>query len=393
MRKSTQNTMVNNISIMACRLEGQPMFQILSKTQELERQGKTILHFELGDPDFPTPHNIKSAVEQALAYGETHYAPSTGLLELKEAVAESTLQTRHFRPDLNQLLVTAGANIQLFYAIACTVNPGEDVIVPDPGFVSYYSILKMLNINAIRIPIKEENKFRLNPEDVKKAITSKTRMIIINSPSNPTGSMMTTSEIEYLYDIAEMNDLYILSDEVYSRIRYTPVYFSPSYYDHCKERTILVNSFSKSYAMPGFRLGVSIAPSEITEKMGLMLETTSSCVSPFIQRAGIEALKGSQDHIEAMVSELKNRRDKLVVGLNCLRGVSCIVPQGAFYVFPNITKTRFTSQEFTDKMLEAGIAVTPGTVFGEYGEGYIRMSYTTSLANIEKALEIMRETL
>lgn len=382
------------LSTMALSLEGQPMFQILAKTQELERQGKEILHFELGDPDFETPFTIKEALTHALLReNDTHYAPSSGLLELKEAVAESTLQTKHFRPDLNQLLVTAGANVQLFYAIACTVNPGEDVIVPDPGFVSYYSILKMLGINAIRVPLREENKFRLDPMDVQRSMTLDTKMIIINSPSNPTGSMMTTGEIEAIYDIAELNDLYILSDEVYSRIRYEPVQFSPSYYDHCKERTILVNSFSKSYAMPGFRLGVSIAPHKVTEKMGLMLETTSSCVSPFIQRAGIEALKGNQDSIHTMVEELRLRRNKIVNGLNSIPGITCLLPQGAFYVFPNITKTGLSSQEFTDKMLEAGIAVTPGTVFGEHGEGYIRMSYTTSLDNIDKAIRIMRETL
>jgi aspartate aminotransferase len=382
------------LSDSASRLDGQEMFQILAKTKELEAKGQDIIHFELGDPDFDTPQNITDSIMKSISSGETHYAPSTGIKDLKEAIINSTHVTKHFTPNIDQLLVTAGANIQLYYAIACLVNPGDEVIVPDPGFVSYYSILKFLGIRAVRVRLKEENEFRLNPLDVAKAITKKTRMIIINSPSNPTGSVMTQKEIKDIYDIAEHHDLMILSDEVYGKIRFDGVeQHSPSKYDHCKDRVIIINSFSKSYAMPGFRLGVCIGPSKVINKMGLMLETTSSCVSPFIQRAGIEAVNGSQSSIDYMVSVLDTRRRILVEELNKLKDVSCLLPKGAFYVFPNIRHTGLTCGEFTDLMLKFGVSVAPGDIFGNYGEGHIRMSYTNSIKNIIKAVARMEKAL
>lgn len=373
------------------------MFQILALTRQLERQGKQILHFELGDPDFNTPPNIIEAVIRAIRSGETHYAPSAGLAELKEAAARVTVRSRGFRPAPGQLLVCAGANVMIFYAAACMVNPGEDVVVPDPAFVSYFSILKFLGINIIRVPLREENEFRLNPDDVRKAITPNTRMIIMNSPSNPTGAVMTEDEVRKMYEIAREHDLYLLSDEIYARMIYVEAgtkHYSPAAYDQCKERTIIVNGFSKSYAMTGWRLGVVTGPEEVIAKMGLLLETTSSCVSPFIQRAGIEALEGDQGPIFKMVDEFKKRRDALVDGLNSLPNVSCLRPKGAFYVFPNIGKTGLTSEEFADLMLnEAGVALTPGPVFGEYGQGYVRLCYTNTVAVIKKAVEKMERVL
>ncbi len=276
------------------------MFQILAKAQELERQGKEILHFELGDPDFNTPVTIVDAAVKALKDGETHYASSAGLLELKEAAAEVTVRSRGFRPDLEQLLVCPGVNVMIYYATACAVESGEEVIVPDPGFVSYFSILKFLGTKIVRVPLREENEFRLNPDDVRKAMTPKTRMIIINSPSNPTGAVMTEEEIKKIYEIAEEYDVYLLSDEIFARMIYQDAGtrdYSPSKYDHCRKRTIIANGFSKSYAMTGWRLGVATGPAEIISKMGLLLETTTSCVSPFIQKAGIEALRGNQEPI------------------------------------------------------------------------------------------------
>lgn len=373
------------------------MFQILTLTRQLESQGKEILHFELGDPDFNTPPNIIEAVIAALKKGDTHYAPSAGLKELKEAAADVTLRSRGFRPSLDQLLVCAGANVMIFYAAACVVNPGDDVIVPDPGFVSYFSILKFLGINIIRVPLREENEFRLNPDDVRRAITPNTRMIIMNSPSNPTGAVMTEDEIKKMYEIAGEYDVYLLSDEIYARMIYEEAgtkHYSPSKYDQCKERTIIVNGFSKSYAMTGWRLGVVTGPAEVITKMGLLLETTSSCVSPFIQRAGIEALKGDQVPIFKMVDEFRKRRDALVKGLNSLPQVTCLKPKGAFYVFPNIKNTGMTSEEFTDLMLnEAGVAITPGPVFGEYGQGYVRLCYTNTVEVINRAIDKMQKAL
>jgi len=388
---------MKKLSDAAHRIEGQKMFQILARTRDLERQGRRILHFELGDPDFSTPLNIVEAAYKAIKSGETHYAPSSGLMELKEAAADVTTRSRGFRPDLDQLVVCPGANVIIYYAAACTVNPGEEVIVPDPGFVSYYSILKFLGIKIVRIPLREENKFRLDPNDVEKAITEKTRMIIMNSPSNPTGAVMTAEEIQRMYEIADKHDVYLLSDEIYARMIYkdgNTDHYSPSRFDHCKERTIIVNGFSKSYAMTGWRLGVATGPAEVMEKMGLLLETTTSCVSPFIQKAGMEALQGSQKLIIEMVEEFRKRRDNIVEGLNSLPGVHCLSPQGAFYVFPNITQTGWTSEEFADAMLsEAGVAVVPGPIFGEYAQGYVRFCYANSIENTNEAVEKMRPVL
>ena len=388
---------MKRLSDAAHRLKGQAMFQILAHVRELEKQGREILHFELGDPDFDTPEHMVEAAYSALKSGDTHYAPSSGLTDLKHISSDVTTRSRGFKPDMNQLLVCAGANVMIYYAIACAVEPGEEVIVPDPGFVSYFSIMDFLGVKPIRIPLREENKFRLDPEDVEKVITPKTRMIIINSPSNPTGAMMTRDEIKRIYEIAEKHDVYLLSDEIYARMVYDDAYTkfsSPSVFDCCKERTIIVNGFSKSYAMTGWRLGVATGPASLIEKMGLLLETTSSCVSPFIQRAGIEALAGSQKKINDMVLEYRKRRDLMVKGLNELPGISCVKPDGAFYVFPNIKKIGMTSNGFTDFILkEAGVAVTPGNVFGENGEGYVRLCYVNSMSNIKKALEKIRIAL
>jgi aspartate/methionine/tyrosine aminotransferase len=386
---------MKKLSDASHQLEGQKMFQILEIANELKAKGRNILHFELGDPDFNTPVCVASAGVNAILEGNTHYAPSGGLKELKEAAQEVTLRSRGFKPHLDQLLVTAGANVQVYYAIACTVNPGDEVIVPDPGFVSYFSILKFIGAKIIRIPLKEENGFRLNPEDVEKAITPKTRLIIMNSPSNPTGSVMTQQEVSDMYQIARVNDLYLISDEIYARMVYEARHYSPSKWDSCFHRVIMVNGFSKSYAMTGWRLGVCTGPPEVIEKMRLLLETTSSCVSPFIQKAGIEALKGSQVETMDMIQTFRERRDLMVDGLNSLPGITCSKPQGAFYVFPNITGTGMSSDLFAECMIShADVALAPGTIFGEHGEGFIRMSYANSSKEIiKKAIEKMRYAL
>lgn len=388
---------MKHISNAAYRLEGQKMFQILAKAQELERQGKKIIHFEIGDPDFDTPANIVDAACNALRKGDTHYTVSSGLLEYREVAAEITERSRGFKPDLDQILVTAGGNIQIYYAVACAVNPGEEVIIPDPSFVSYNSIIKFVGAKPVKIPLHEENEFRLNPDDVENAMTDKTRMIIINSPHNPTGSVMTEEEILRIYEIADKYDVYLVSDEIYTRMIYKDSdtkFSSPSKYDRCKKRTLVVHAFSKSYAMTGWRLGAVTGPAEIILKMGLLLETTSSCVSPFIQRAGIEALVGSQEPINRMVDEFRERRDIIVEELNKLPGIKCLKPKGAFYVFPNIKETGLTSQAFADLMLEkAEVALCPGHYFGENGEGYVRLCYANSVTNIKEGIRKMGDVL
>ena len=388
------------ISKAAKRLSGQPMFHILVKANELEEQGRKILHFELGDPDFNAPENVKEAVCDSLIRGETHYTNPVGLTEFRITVADVTENSRKFRPSLEQILVCPGANSGIFYAIGCTINQGqeEEVIVPYPCFPTYISSINFFGAKPIKIPLKEENQFRLNPEDVERAITEKTRLIIMNSPHNPTGSVMNEDEMKKIYDIAKKYDLYLLSDEVYARMIYHDAdthFSSPSRYDECKERTIVANGFSKSYAMPGFRLGVVIGPSELVDKMSLLLETNVSCVSPFIQKAGVEALKGDQKQIEDMMNKFRERRDVIVEGLNSLPGVHCLKPKGAFYAFPNIKDTGFTDREFFDCMIErAGVACSPGTIFGDNCGDYVRFSYASSKKeNITEAIERMRSVL
>jgi aspartate/methionine/tyrosine aminotransferase len=385
------------LSNAAQRLEGQRMFQILAKAQELERTGKEIVHFEMGDPDFQTPENIKNAVYESLQRGETHYTNSSGLLELKVAAADVTEKSRGFKPRLDQLLVTPGANAQIFYAVACVANPGDEIIIPDPGFVSYKSIVNFLGVTPIGVPLLEEREFKINPDDVAKRINKKTKMIIINSPNNPTGSVMNEDDMKEIYGIAKSKNIFLLSDEIYARMIYRDQktkFASPSKYDFCNERTIVVNGFSKSYAMTGWRLGVVTGPSELIKKMGLLLETTTSCVSPFIQRAGIEALRGDQEPINQMVGEFRKRRDLIVDGLNSLPGIRCLIPKGAFYAFPNIVGTGMNSEQFTELMIqEAGVTSCPGTCFGSYGEDYVRFCYANSLNNIEKGISRMRAAL
>lgn len=385
---------MKGLSEVTSRIDGQPMFKYLDKARELEAKGKHLIHMELGEPDFDTPKNVTFAAIKALANGDTHYESSFGMLDFREAIREATERSRGFKPDLNQVLVTPGANIAIYYAIFCLVDPGYEVIVPDPGFPTYYSNIKMCGAIPVRVPLKEENEFRMNPADIEAAITDKTRLIIINSPQNPTGSVMTTEEIKQIYEIARKHDIYIYSDEIYARMNYDPVGFSsPSIYDHCKEHVILSNGFSKAFAMTGWRLGTVIAPPDVIERMAALLQTTSSCVSPFLQRAGIEAIKGSQEAVNQMMEEYKFRRDMLVNGLNKVKGVSCLSPGGAFYVFPNIKGTGKTSDEVVEILMNAGVVTLPGHCFGEYGEGYLRLCYANSRENIQIAIDRIQKAL
>ncbi len=380
----------------AGNLEGQPMFKVLAKVQELERAGRDVVHFEIGDPDFDTPPNIVAAAVTALQRGETHYTGSMGLRELREAICWTTEKTRGFRPSLEQVLVTPSANIIIYYAIRCLVNPGDEVIVPDPGFPSYYGAIRFCDAVPVTVPLREENEFRMDPDDVRARITDRTRLIILNSPHNPTGSVMTAAEIDEIAAIAEEYDLFLYSDEVYARMIFEDeTYFrSPSSRDRCRERTIVANGFSKAFAMTGWRLGVAIGPEDVIEKMGLLLQTTSSCVSPFVQRAGIEAITGDQSEVLKMMKQYRHRRDVLVERLNAVPGITCLTPGGAFYAFPNITGTGLSSEEFSDLMLDkGGVALLPGTNFGPSGKGFVRLCYAVSLERIEEGVARIAATL
>ncbi len=376
-------------------LDGQPMFKVLAKVKEMQRAGKDIVHFEIGDPDFSTPENITEAACQALKAGKTHYAPSGGIHELKEVIRDTTSKTRGFTPSLEQILVVPGVNIGIFYAVSCLVEAGDEVIVPDPGFPTYYSVIKACGAIPVRVPLREENSFQMDPADVRSAITDKTRLIIMNSPQNPTGAVMTVEAVKEMAEIAKEHDVYLYSDEVYARMCFGDSKFSsPSFLDQCKEHVIVSNGFSKTFAMTGWRIGALIGPEDVIAKMELLLQTTSSCTATFIQYAAIEAIQGDQSKVYEMVDEYKSRMGLLVDGLNSIPGITCLEPAGAIYIFPNISGTGMTSQEFSDFALDkAGIAVLPGTNFGEHGEGYIRMCVVSSRADIEKGIKRLKEAV
>jgi aspartate aminotransferase len=386
---------LKKISKFAHNIDGQPMFKILEEIKKRENKGEEIIHFEIGDPDFQTPNNIIRVAYNAMKNGHTHYTSSYGLEEFRKEICNTTKRSRGFLPKINQVLVTPGANIAIYYAVLCLVDPGKEVILPDPGFPTYYSVLKMCNVKPVRIPLKEKNNFRMSPEDIEAKITSKTRLIIINSPNNPTGSVMTKKELEQTYEIAEKHDLYLYSDEIYARMLYdNSKFYSPSIYDKCKKRVIISNGFSKSFAMTGWRLGAVIGPKEVIDKMSLLLQTTSSCVSPFIQKAGIEAIIGNQKKIKQMMNSYQIRRDVLVEGLNSIPNIQCIKPQGTFYIFANIKNTGKSSEEMAEFLLkDAGVAVLPGTNFGKHGEGYIRLCYATNLKNIKKGIDKIKKSM
>lgn len=381
------------LSDAAQRLRGQAAFKVLEKAEEMEAQGADVLHFEIGEPDFDTPTYIKQSAMEALKRGETTYVNSKGIVELRRRIQEEVERTRGFRPDIDQILVTPGGNVNIFLTISCLVNGDETVIYPDPGFFSYSSTINYLDREAQPVPLLEENKFRLDPTDVRERIDENTKLIIMNSPSNPTGSMMKKGEIEEMAEIAQEHECYLLSDEVYKEITYGRGFHSPSPIDECKERTIILDSFSKEYAMTGWRLGYAVGPAKLIEKMSLLIQTTVSCTAPFIQWGGRRALERHK-FPKKMVDVFRKRRDTLIKGLNQLPDIHCVKPTGAFYAFPNIKDTGMSSAEFSEFLLEKGkIATLSGAAFGAHGEGYIRLSYATSLEDIKEALKRMEDLL
>jgi aspartate/methionine/tyrosine aminotransferase len=377
----------------AHRIYGEAAFEVLAKAQELERQGKHILHFEIGEPDMETPKNISDAGIKAIQNKKTHYTPSIGILELRKAVQDEVEKTRGYRPDLEQVVITPGLKPGIFFSMLATVNPGEEVIYQDPGYPTYGSVSSFLGAKGVMIPLLEENEFRMNPDDIKKRITKKTKLIIVNSPQNPTGSVMTKSELDEIAMLAEEHDIFIVSDEIYSKMTYESEHFTPTAIDEAKERTVLLDGFSKYFAMTGWRLGFMVAPKKMAQRLQDFLVSAVSCTADFTQWAGVEALTGNQKFIAEMMKRFKEKRDRIVKGLNTIPGFSCLFPRGAFYAFPNIKKTGMNSQECADHLLyKAGVATLPGTAFGPYGEGYIRFSYANTLENIDLSIERIKES-
>ena len=383
---------MGQLSIASGRIYGEAAFEVLAKAQELEQQGKEILHFEIGEPDIETPENIAQAGIKAIKDRKTHYVPSIGITELRKAVQDEIEKTRGYRPDLEQIVITPGLKPGIFFSMTAIVNPGDEVIYPDPGYPTYGSVTSFLGAKGVLLPLLEENEFRMNPEDIKKRITNKTKLLIVNSPQNPTGSVMTKSELETTAELAEKHNFYVISDEIYSKMTYDTKHYTPTINDKAKERTVLLDGFSKYYAMTGWRLGYMVVPEKMADRLKDFLVSAISCTAAFTQWAGIEALTGNQKFIPEMMKRFKEKRDKIVNGLNSISGFHCLKPNGAFYVFPNIEKTGMSSQECADHLLyKAGIAALPGTAFGPYGEGYLRFSYATTLKNIDLAINRIKK--
>jgi aspartate/methionine/tyrosine aminotransferase len=376
------------VSKGAQKIYGEAAFEVLAQAQDLERQGKHILHFEIGEPDMETPENIAQAGVHAIREKKTHYVPSIGILELRKAVQNEVEKTRGYRPDLEQVIITPGLKPGIFFSMVAVVNPGDEVIYQDPGYPTYGSVTSFLRAKNVLVPLLEENEFRMNPDDIQERITKKTKLIIVNSPQNPTGSVMTKSELDDIAALAEEYNIYVISDEIYSKMTYETKHYTPTARDEARERTVLLDGFSKYYAMTGWRLGYMVVPHHMAKPLNDFLVSALSCTASFTQWAGVEALTGDQRFIAAMMKRFKAKRDAIVKGLNSIPGMSCLTPRGAFYAFPNIRKTGMTSQECADHLLyNAGVAVLPGTAFGPYGEGYLRFSYATTLNAIDTAIK------
>jgi len=370
-------------------------FEVLAKAKALEKQGKHIVHLEIGEPDFDTPKNIREAGIKAINAGYTHYGPSAGIPELREVIAQYISKTRGVKADPDEVVVTPGAKPIMFFTILACVNPGDEVLYPNPGFPIYESVVNFVGAKPVPIPLKEENDFRLDPEYVKGKITKKTKMIILNSPENPTGGVLTREDLKVIADcIADRDDVQVLSDEIYSRLIYEGKDESIASLPGMKDKTIILDGFSKTYAMTGWRLGYGVMRKDLAQKVAQLMTNSNSCTCTFTQIAGIEALKGPQDEVEMMVGEFKRRREVIVSGLNNIKGITCKKPRGAFYVFPNITRTGMDCRKLGDYLLnDAGVAVLPGTSFGKYGEGYLRLSFANSIENIKKALDRIEKAL
>ncbi|HET9137442.1 MAG TPA: pyridoxal phosphate-dependent aminotransferase [Candidatus Kapabacteria bacterium] len=371
------------------RLGTETSFVVLQKARELEAQGKNIIHLEIGEPDFDTAPNIIAAAKKALDDGFTHYGPAPGLPEFRKTIAEVEGKRRGMEFQPNEVLITPGAKPVMFYAIMAAVDPGDEVIYPNPGFPIYESCIELAGGIPIPLVLKEEKGFRFDIEDLKSLVTPKTRMLIINSPQNPTGGILTEDDLKAIAEIAIKNDIIVLADEIYGRVVYDGfVNHTIAALPGMRERTIILDGFSKTYAMTGWRLGFGIMPADFAAVCSKLQTNVPSCATSFIQIAGIEALTGPQEWVDDVVKEFKKRRDFIVDALNDIPGFKCHKPLGAFYVFPNITGTGMDSRTLADKVLyEGNVACLSGTSFGKYGEGYLRFSYANSIENIEEGMK------
>jgi len=370
------------------KLGTETAFVVFSKAKELEAQGKEMIHLEIGEPDFDTPQNIIESAIEALRNNLTHYNPSAGLPELRQAVADEMEKTRGIKVGPENVVITPGGKPIILFSLLALANAGEEVIYPNPGYPIYESAINFIGAKAVPIKMREENEFRLDLNELMSLITPKTRMIIINSPQNPTGSVLTREDLKAIADIALKNDIYILADEIYSQILYEGEHVSISSFPGMIERTIILEGVSKTYAMTGWRVGYGVMPRDLALQVAKLETNVNSCTTTFAQVAAVEALKGDQKEVKRMVSKFKERRDIFCDGLNRIDGFKCHKPAGAFYLFPNISQLGIESEEMEHRLMhEAGIAALSGTSFGAFGEGFVRFSYASSTKNIKKALD------
>ena len=376
------------------RLGTESAFEVLARARALERQGKSVVHLEIGEPDFDTPPHIREAAKRALDAGATHYGPSAGIPELREAIAKHIGETRGIPVSPDEVVVTPGAKPIMFFVIMALVNRGDEVVYPNPGFPIYESVVNFVGGVPVPIPLREETGFGFDLAELERRVSHKTKLLIINSPENPTGGVLAPEQIERIAEFARHYRIPVLSDEIYRRFLYEGQFVSIASLPGMKDQTIILDGFSKSYAMTGWRLGYGVMPAPLAEHLTRLMTNSASCTATFIQQAGVAALQGDDAPVQAMVAEFRQRRDLIVDGLNRLPGVTCVRPRGAFYVFPNVTALRRPSKEIATFLLEeGGVAVLGGNAFGEFGEGYLRLSYAASRDTIGVALDRMRKAL
>jgi aspartate aminotransferase len=385
-------------SIIAARMKTlgtETAFEMLAKAKALEKQGREIIHLEIGEPDFATPQNIRDAATKALNAGYTHYVPAAGIPELRETIAEYIAKTRNIDVAPEEVVVTPGAKPIIFFGVLACVEPGDEVMYPNPGFPIYESMINFIGAKPVPMPLLEENEFAIDTEDTVKKISKKTKMIILNFPENPTGGVLTKENLKAIAEeVKDRDDLLVVSDEVYSRDIYEGEHLSIASLPGMKEKTVLIDGFSKTYAMTGWRLGYGVMRKDLAEKIAQLMINSNSCTCAFAQMAGVEALRGPQDEARKMVEEFRRRREVVVSGLNKIKGISCKKPKATFYAFPNVKGVGMDSRKLPDFLLnKAGVATLSGTSFGEYGLGYMRLSFANSIPNIEKALQRIEEAL
>src|SRR5882762_1463129 len=370
------------------RLGTETAFEVLMKAKALEAQGRDIIHLEIGEPDFDTPANIIEAGCDALHRSFTHYGPSAGLMELREVIAQYVSETRRVNVTPDEVVVVPGGKPIIFFSVLAFAEEGDEIIYPNPGFPIYESMINYVGAKAVPIRLREELDFRLDVDELARLINDRTKLIILNSPQNPTGGVLTKNDIDAIARAIGDRNIMVLSDEIYSRLIFEGEHHSIMSVDGMKERCILLDGFSKTYAMTGWRMGYGVMRAELATHISRLMTNSSSCTATFSQIAGVEALRGPQESVTKMCADFKKRRDVMVAGLNKIKGFSCRLPKGAFYVFPNITKTGWPSKKLADALLDdAGVAALSGTAFGDFGEGYLRFSVANSIENIEKALD------